>query len=258
MSSLILNETTLFYLNLSTTAPDISSEFNTIKSWTTRVARVAEKNQSSNNVVPSGSPSIMTLVPSKRTTPSSSAVVSKTHAQPEKKKIKLDNRDFTTSMVLGEDEAGEREAAISSPIKGNQRINSKVCRMSHHDRMLTSRQAIVKVENMTPPPKRSGANKKYTNADLPGGAMNGNTWRKKVIPTYIQYLAGQNVKETWTIEDSESVTLLQTIWNFIYGAELPHTIKVNGPAFSIVSFFFALLPTPTVLLGLGIGRPAYM
>jgi hypothetical protein len=77
--------------------------------------------------------------------------------------------------------------------------------------------------------------------------MNNNIWRKKVIPTYIQYLAGQNVKETWTIEDGVSVGLLQTIWNFTYGGEVPHTIKVNGPAFSIVSFFFTPFPTPTLL-----------
>lgn len=93
------------------------------------------------------------------------------------------------------------------------------------------------MENLSPLPLRSGANRKYTNADLPNGAMNNNTWRKKLIPTYIQYLAGQDVKETWTIEDRNALTLLQTIWNFLYGAEVPHTIKVNGPVFSIVSFF---------------------
>jgi len=115
------------------------------------------------------------------------------------------------------------------------------------DRMLTHQQAIVKVENLSPLPKRSGANRKFTNADLPNGAMNNNTWRKKVIPTYIQHLAGQNVKETWTIEDGDSVTLLQTIWNFIYGAEVPHTIKVNGAVFLVVSLFFPLFQTLTVL-----------
>jgi hypothetical protein len=113
--------------------------------------------------------------------------------------------------------------------------------------MLTCQQTLVKVENVSPLPKRSGANRKYTNADLPHGSMNNNTWRKKIIPIYIQYIACQDVKETWTIDDQASLTLLQTIWNFIYGAEVPHTIKLNGPAFSIVSFFFTLFPMPTVL-----------
>lgn len=99
------------------------------------------------------------------------------------------------------------------------------------------------MENGSPPPRRSGANRKFTNADLPSGAMDNNTWRKVVIPTYIQYLACQDVKETWTVEDSQTITLLQTIWNFIYGAEVLYTIKVTGPAFSIVSFFFTLLAT---------------
>jgi hypothetical protein len=102
--------------------------------------------------------------------------------------------------------------------------------------MLICRKTIVKVENLSPPPKRSGANNwKYTNSDLPNGAINNNTWRKKVIPTYIQYLAGLDVKETWTVGDKDSITLLQNIWNFTYGAELPHVVKVNGPVFLIVS-----------------------
>lgn len=99
---------------------------------------------------------------------------------------------------------------------------------------------------MSPLPKRSGANRKYTNADLPSGSTNNNTWRKKIIPTYIQYLASRDVKETWTIDDNDSISLLQTIWNFIYGAELLHTVKLNGPVFSIVCILFIPFPTPTV------------
>lgn len=122
MPSLILNETTLFYLNLSATAPNTSTSFNKIKNWTSQVAKTSSS-RSNSIYVPSGSSKSSTLVPSKRTTSSSSAVVSKTqaHAQPEKKKMKLDNHDLT------EDEKFEREAALSSPIKGKQRLNSKVC-----------------------------------------------------------------------------------------------------------------------------------
>jgi hypothetical protein len=132
LPSLILNETTLFYLNLSTTAPDTSNTYNAIKKWTSHVAKTNRSSKSS------GSASISTLVPSKRTTSSSSAVVSKTRSQPEKKKIKLDNQDVATStMILEEDEAVEREAALSSPIKGKKRLNNKVCRISHRDGVLT-------------------------------------------------------------------------------------------------------------------------
>jgi hypothetical protein len=237
MPSLILNETTLFYLNLSTITNTTNSSFNKVKNWTSHVAKARHITRPSSAHVGSSKSS----VPSKRTTSSTSAIVKtdSTLLQPERKKIKLDNHDLTTSGFLEDedDETIEREAAISSPVKGNQRLNSKVCHISHHDQILTCRQTIVKVENLSPLPKRSGANRKYTNADLPNGAMNNNTWRKIVIPTYIQYLAGQDSKETWSIDDKESTTLLQAIWNFTYGAEVPHFIRVNGPAFSIVSSF---------------------
>ena len=78
--------------------------------------------------------------------------------------------------------------------------------------------------------------------------MDNNTWQNQIIPTYIQYLAGQDIKEMWTINNNDSIMILQTIWNFIYGAKVPHTIKLNSPAFYIVSVFFILFPMLTVLL----------
>jgi hypothetical protein len=137
MPSLILNETTLFYLNLSATAN--TSSFNDVKNWTSHVAKVGHSTKPDSIHAASTKSSI--LIPSKRTTTSSSAVVvAKSHAQPEAKKIKLDNRDATTSRFLEEDEAVEREAALLSPIKGNQRLNSKVRHILYHGRMLTCRQ----------------------------------------------------------------------------------------------------------------------
>jgi hypothetical protein len=147
MPSLVLNETTLFYLNLSATGATASgniSSFNDVKNWTTHVAKSGHSTKP--NSIHGASTKSSTLIPSKRTTTSSSAVVvaeSESHAQPEAKKIKLDNRDAshaTTSKFLEEDETVEREAALLSPIKGNQRLNSKVRHISHHGRMLTCRQ----------------------------------------------------------------------------------------------------------------------
>lgn len=132
MASLILNETTLFYLNLSTTAPNTSNPFNKIKKWTSNVAKTSHSTGTSKSVyVPSVKSSSLTAsVPSKRTTSTSSAIVA-VKTQPEKKKIKLDNHDSesTTSRFL-EDETVEREAALISPIKGKQRLNSNVCYIS--------------------------------------------------------------------------------------------------------------------------------
>ena len=118
--SLILNETTLFYLNLSTTATNSSNSFNKIKDWTSHVSKTSHSTKPSSVHMASAKSS--TLVPTKRTTSSSSAiVVAKTHdAQPKTKKVKLENYNLATVEFLGEDEAVEREAALSSPIKGNQ------------------------------------------------------------------------------------------------------------------------------------------
>jgi hypothetical protein len=140
MSSLILNETTLFYLNLRATAPNTgtSSSFNKVKDWTSHVAKANKPNSVRAPSIKSSS-----LIPSKRTTSSSSAIViTRTLAQPQTKKIKLDNRNLTTYRYEEEpeeDEEVEREAALKSPTKGNKRINNKVCHISHHasDRRLT-------------------------------------------------------------------------------------------------------------------------
>ena len=145
MPSLVLNEATLFYLNLSTTATTTSSSFNKVKSWTSRVAKANHiAKPTGNSAYASSSKS---SIPSKRTTSSSSAVVRNTepikpkpntHPQPERKKHKSDH--LTTSEFLeDEDETVERQAAILSPVKGNQRLNSKVrfFFISHCDIVLT-------------------------------------------------------------------------------------------------------------------------
>lgn len=130
MPSLVLNETTLFYLNLSMTATTASNSFSKVKNWTSHVAKASHRTKP--NSAHAGS-SKSSSVPSKRTTSSTSALVV-THPQPERKKIKLDNHNLTTSGFLEEDEAVEREAAISSPVKGGQRLNSKVCHVSNHNK----------------------------------------------------------------------------------------------------------------------------
>jgi hypothetical protein len=132
MPLLILNETTLFYTNLSTAATSTSpSSYNKVKNWTRSVSKA---NTTKPNSTPSLGGSSKSLVPTKRSTSSSSAMVLTAQVrEPERKKIKSDNHeshvDLTTSGLLEEeDEAVEHEAAISSPLKGNQRLSSKVRR----------------------------------------------------------------------------------------------------------------------------------
>jgi hypothetical protein len=121
MPFLILNESTLFYLNLSTTK---TSKTGKVRNWT---AQVAKANKDDKSKAPRSTVTSTTLV--HRTTTSSSAVVSAPTTKPLKKKAKLERKavpDSPGSAFLDEDESAERDAALSSPLKGNQRLTSKV------------------------------------------------------------------------------------------------------------------------------------
>lgn len=95
---------------------------------------------------------------------------------------------------------------------------------------------MVKEESSPlPPAKRTLGGKKYTNSELPRGALDNGVWRQVFIPTYVRYLASQNSNETWTIGDNVAIQLMQQIWNFIYGARLTYLINAKGPVFFLVS-----------------------
>jgi hypothetical protein len=115
---LILNELTLFYFNLSATE---TNEVGKIQNWTARVEK-ANKNKKIN--VPGLRTATSTTAI--RTTTSSAAVV--TASAPTTKNTKLGPAGARPSavFVLEEDESAERGAAITSPVKGNKRLSSKV------------------------------------------------------------------------------------------------------------------------------------
>ena len=129
---LILNESTLFYVNLSATK---TSAVGKIQSWT---AQVAKANKSESKVpYPSTGTQASSTTAVHRTTTSSNAVVTQAVliTKPLKKKAKLEPKAVTNSAASAfldepEDESAEREAALSSPIKGNRRLTSKV--RCHH------------------------------------------------------------------------------------------------------------------------------
>ena len=100
----------------------------------------------------------------------------------------------------------------------------------------------MKLEHTAPPLPESkhvttGRKEKYTNAHLPLGAQDNSAWRRIFIPTYLQYLAGRDTKsnnDAWAINDNESVSIQQKIWDFVYGDKVPHIISVQGPVFALV------------------------
>jgi hypothetical protein len=117
MPHLILNGTTLFYLNLSAIKV---SNVGKINSW---MAQVAQANETAMSKVPLGTASSTTAVSVICTTMSSSAVVKPSTTRPLKTKAKTEHVEAhsATSTFLEEDESAERDVALSSLIKGKQR-----------------------------------------------------------------------------------------------------------------------------------------
>ena len=120
VSYLILNESTLFYFDLST--PKTSNR-GKIQTWTDQVASANKRFK----VPAPDTATSSTAIRTDRTTSTSSAVVA--HAAPtSKKNAKLEQGGVKSfSAFLDEDESAERDAALTSPIKGKKRLTTKVC-----------------------------------------------------------------------------------------------------------------------------------
>jgi hypothetical protein len=127
LSYLILNESTLFYFDLSHSASASNiSKTGKIETWTDQVAKA---NKKSKVRYPTATGSSTTAVRTDRNTTSSHAIV--TLAVPTTKKKaepKLEAVNSSVSVFLDEpeDESAEREAALTSPIKGKKRLTTKV------------------------------------------------------------------------------------------------------------------------------------
>ena len=117
LSYLILNESTLFYFDLSASK---TSETGKIELWTDQVHKANKKFNILN-------PKTATSTTAIRTTTSSRAVVAQAAPTIKKKaevKPEADNSAFAS--FLDEDENAERDAALNSPIKGGKRLTTKV------------------------------------------------------------------------------------------------------------------------------------
>jgi hypothetical protein len=118
----------------------------------------------------------------------------------------------------------------------------------------------VKVEDSDGqrPKKRSGRTTqaegvkrvtKYTNSDLPQGALENNDWRKKFITTYEKWLGA--CAGPWINDEDKNIAVMQTIWNAVY-PHIEHTIDVDGPVYYIVS---CSIPLFHPLITLAVNRP---
>ena len=78
----------------------------------------------------------------------------------------------------------------------------------------------------------SGANNKYINEDLPEGAMADNMWQCLFISTLAHFVARYD--NPWAINTDKFVSILQVIWDVVYGGKIEHTVTSNGAVFHIV------------------------
>ena len=83
-----------------------------------------------------------------------------------------------------------------------------------------------------------GKREKFTNANLPPGTHDNSAWCRIFIPTYVQYLGSRGAKDAWSINDKEIISILWKIWDYTYGAKIPHKVTADGAVFFIVSFPF--------------------
>jgi hypothetical protein len=257
---LLLETTTLFYFNLSTSAPS-KDRTAAVRKWAGSVAAGNSHGPSRNLATGSQSTqptrSELNSTSSHTVLPLSTAresTVFELDATPKPLKrlnskslvSANDNNDHHLTATPGgfedEDEHLEREAAMSSPIKYGQRLTSSVSFLnSRCNEYSTSIQGIVKIKstNNNHPvkhPKSNGKARlvipKLTNKDLPRGCQDGNLWRRRFIPTYMTFVASYN--QVWSVIDGDAIDAMQKIWDQIYGQKIPHTIELHDAVFQTV------------------------
>ncbi|KAI0352544.1 hypothetical protein OH77DRAFT_1513132 [Trametes cingulata] len=67
--------------------------------------------------------------------------------------------------------------------------------------------------------------KKWTTADLPFGAQQDDRWTSRFVPTLLRYQGCRYNPWSWLAESSVSV--VQKIWDEVYGDSLPHDVQAN-------------------------------
>jgi hypothetical protein len=74
----------------------------------------------------------------------------------------------------------------------------------------------------------------FSNKQLPKACLEGDAWRKTVIPTFIWWAAHQ--PDPWKIKEEDALAALQSIWDPVYKL-MPRKITLDDPVFKNVSTF---------------------
>jgi hypothetical protein len=82
---------------------------------------------------------------------------------------------------------------------------------------------VVKIESVSPVPVRKNRPQgRATVSDLPDGARDNKMWTRLFLPTVCRYLGLSD--DPWVVDEKKFKKLLQTIWNYVYGAKVPYKI----------------------------------
>ncbi|KAG6380002.1 hypothetical protein JVT61DRAFT_10577 [Boletus reticuloceps] len=77
----------------------------------------------------------------------------------------------------------------------------------------------------------SSARKKYNKDDLPRGSTDDNMWRRKFISALAHFASSYD--HPWTIPTKKLVSVMQEIWNVVYGKKIEYTVAPNGAVFQL-------------------------
>jgi hypothetical protein len=87
------------------------------------------------------------------------------------------------------------------------------------------------------------------------GSLDGGAWHHIFIPTHLQYLASREVENAWAIDDDDTASTMQKIWDYTYGTKVPYKVTTVGSVFFIVSTLVLCSPHTYYILSRLISMP---
>jgi hypothetical protein len=162
-----------------------------------------------------------------------------TNRQPVDLASAVEEVDLPSTLYGGlqdEDDAAEQKAAVASPERPRaaakkSKVSLMLIVLYKTFSLIYFSQASLKVQSQITATAR--------NSSLPPGARELNRWTRYFLPTVVKYVGGgQN--DIWTLDERETMSILQEIWNRVYSGENPiggtKVIHVVGSGvYSVVS-----------------------
>lgn len=102
------------------------------------------------------------------------------------------------------------------------------------DTVATSKPVSTVSRTSSATSKSSSSGKKSTTNDLPDGAQDHDRWSSLFVPTLLRFQGCRH--DPWTWDARGSVSVIQKIWDAVYGDSLPHTVVAGDSVHKVVRF----------------------